>query len=278
MFIFHRAEDLRNYLANSNSRVGFVPTMGALHLGHISLIQASQKEHDVTVCSIFVNPTQFNDPADYEKYPITLESDIEALVRVGTDILYLPSVKDMYPDGVPESKAYPIGYLDTVLDGLYRPGHYNGVCTIVSKLLRHVQPHTLFLGEKDYQQCLVLKWLVQFESLPVQVETCPTLREPSGLAMSSRNERLSVDARQEAALIYAELQFIKQNCAKQPFSELQAASTERLASAGFQTEYFLLFQADTFQPLADFSGAEPMVVLIATFFHGVRLIDNLRLN
>ena len=189
MILFKRSLELAKYLEsrrNSGLRIGFVPTMGALHNGHISLIKASMGVTDLTVCSIFVNPTQFNDPKDFKKYPITLEKDIYLLEKNGTHVLFLPDPAEIYPDGTHHLEHYDLGYLETILEGQYRPGHFQGVCQVMHRLLRIVGPTDLFMGEKDYQQCLVIKRLLETGGSQPSFHTCPTLRESDGLAMSSR--------------------------------------------------------------------------------------------
>jgi pantoate--beta-alanine ligase len=278
MQIIKTIQELRNYLDSQQQTIGFVPTMGALHEGHLSLIKQSKQENKLTICSIFVNPTQFNDPKDFEKYPITLETDIEKLISVYTDILFLPTVAEMYRDGTIQVKRYDIGFLDTVLDGEFRHGHFNGVCTVVHKLLNAVKPNKMYLGEKDFQQCLVLKQLVQQENIPTQVITCPTLREMNGLAMSSRNQRLSATGKEAAKLIYECLNKIKDEQSLRSFEAIKLDCLEQLEANGFKTEYIYLAQAETLKPLIDFVPNTPMVVLIASHFEGVRLIDNLRVR
>jgi len=277
MYIFKRIADLRQYLESATGSVGFVPTMGALHQGHISLIEHSVAENPITICSIFINPTQFNDPNDFEKYPITLSRDIEKLTRTGVNALFLPSVAEIYPAGIQHIPHYPIGYLDTVLEGEKRPGHFNGVCAVMQNLLEATSPNKLYMGEKDFQQCLVVKWLLHYLQSPIQLINCATLRENGVLAMSSRNERLSAEGRARAHLIYQSLSNIKQEQSYQSFTSLQQSTLNTLHQAGFDTEYLLLANADNLELLSDFTTDKPMVVLIATRLEGIRLIDNLRL-
>jgi pantoate--beta-alanine ligase len=277
MYIIKTVLELQNLL-HQKASVGFVPTMGALHDGHISLIEKSRFENEITVCSIFINPTQFNNQSDFEKYPVTINSDIEKLIAAKTDVLFLPSVNEMYPTGMENMPDYDIGYLDTVLDGKFRPGHFNGVSLIVHRLLNAVQPHKLYLGEKDFQQCLVIKRMILLQKLNVETITCPTLRDEDGLAKSSRNTRLSAEARLKAPLIYNCLFYIKDNINTIPFEQIQQSCIQKLAQNGFETEYILLANADNLEILRDFDERKKMVVLIATFIEGVRLIDNLRMN
>ena len=275
MHILQFAKDLTELLSSTKSTIGFVPTMGALHEGHLSLIQQAKRENKITVCSIFVNPTQFNDPKDFAKYPITIAEDIEKLLSVGTDILFLPDVNEMYPFGMNNLEVYAIGYLDTILDGKYRTGHFNGVCNIVHKLLRIVEPTRLYMGQKDFQQCLVVKRLLEITQASVELITCPTLRESDGLAMSSRNTLLSPESRKNAKAIYACLQHIQTHWQNKTFTALAAYCESQLREVGLEPEYILLAEADTLILLPDFDSSKKMVVLVAARLQGVRLIDNL---
>ncbi|MBL7773582.1 MAG: pantoate--beta-alanine ligase [Chitinophagaceae bacterium] len=277
MYIFKTASDLQNYLTFKNQSIGFVPTMGALHQGHISLISASKIENELTVCSIFVNPTQFNDPSDFEKYPITVSKDIDMLTAAGTDVLFLPSVKEMYPEEKPYSKSYPLGKLDEILEGAKRPGHYNGVCTIVEKLLHAVQPNQLYLGEKDLQQCLIINKLVDILNLKIKVNICPTLREPDGLAMSSRNTRLTPVFREKAVHIFKELSSIKMQSKEGSWNELSNQSINNLEKVGFKTEYLELLTLPQLELGGDIHQTAEQYIVYAGVLDGVRLIDNLKL-
>src|ERR1051325_5265869 len=225
MILFKKADQLYNYLESQHQngkKIGFVPTMGALHQGHISLIESSKKENDLTVCSIFVNPTQFNDPKDYEKYPITIEKDIYQLETNGCDIIFIPSLKEIYPDDY-KKVHYDLGYLETVLEGKFRPGHFQGVCMVVHRLLEIVTCNNLYLGQKDYQQCMVIKRLIELigKKEKITVVVCPTLREVDGLAMSSRNTRLNEEERKKATAIFQTLSFMKNNLKKESLDELK---------------------------------------------------------
>jgi len=196
MITFKKTNELQEQLDQcrlKNGCIGFVPTMGALHDGHLSLLKTSLRENKFTVCSIFVNPAQFNDPNDFKKYPSTINEDLSKLETNGCDILFLPSVEEVYPDGFEVRKKYDLGYLDTLLEGEFRPGHFQGVCMAVEKLLLIVRPDKLYLGQKDYQQCMIITRLIQLMGLEekVNVRICPILREKDGLAMSSRNMRLN---------------------------------------------------------------------------------------
>jgi len=266
-------------IKSEDQKIGFVPTMGALHAGHISLINDSREMGNTTVCSIFVNPTQFNDQKDFEKYPVDIEKDIYLLEKAGTEILFLPSVKEMYPEGLTTLYQYDLGFLETILEGFYRPGHFQGVCRIVHKLLNIVQPHHLFMGQKDYQQCMVIKKLITDYSINTQLNIVATERENSGLAMSSRNLRLSAVAKQKATAVYQALQFIKNNLYQLSISQLKEEAITIITNAGFEKiDYVEICNADTLQPATIADGNSKLVALAAAFIESVRLIDNLLLN
>jgi pantoate--beta-alanine ligase len=280
MIIIKTAAELKKYTENQRlvaKTIGFVPTMGALHNGHISLVRKSKINTEVTIVSIFVNPTQFNNPEDFNKYPITLDKDIDLLNNIDCDALYLPSVAEMYPDGITTLQHYDIDGLDTRLEGEFRPGHFQGVCNVVHTLLVQVSPDNIYMGAKDYQQCMVVNKLIQVQQLPVQLVVCDTLREDSGLAMSSRNMRLSADAKQKAAVIYKCLQYIKAN-QHASFAEVKNQCDSWLLQKGFTLEYIILAHATALQPMQDFDAQQPMVVLFAAWLDGVRLIDNMVIN
>ncbi|HEX3767236.1 MAG TPA: pantoate--beta-alanine ligase, partial [Puia sp.] len=193
MILFKRSIDLQQWVSEQKNKgviTGFVPTMGALHEGHMQLITACRSMVGQTICSIFVNPVQFNDPRDFEKYPVSIEKDLQMLYHEGTDVVFLPSVQEIYPAGQTGLETYDLGPLETLLEGRYRPGHFQGVSQVMSRLLKVVQPDHLFMGQKDYQQCLVVQRLIEIMHLPVQFHSVPTVREADGLAQSSRNRRL----------------------------------------------------------------------------------------
>jgi len=264
---------------STGKSIGFVPTMGALHNGHISLIKESLAKDDITVVSIFINPTQFNDSKDYDKYPITLESDIHLLDQVKTSILFLPPLNEIYPKGLQSSFNYDLGFLETILEGFYRPGHFQGVCRVVHKLLGITEPADLFMGQKDYQQCMVVSKLLELYKIPASLNIVPTEREPTGLAMSSRNMRLSGDAKQKAGNIYKALNFIKDNITIYAIPELQTKAHEMLMNAGFQKiDYIEICNAKTLMPVKEYDDETKLIALAAAFIEEVRLIDNLLLN
>lgn len=278
MIIFKYADQLARYIEQQKTAgkvIGFVPTMGALHNGHIALIDQSKQNTGVTVCSIFVNPTQFNNPTDYQLYPNTIEKDIEKLEAAGCDILFLPAIAEMYPQGTTNLEKYDLGYLETLLEGKFRPGHFQGVCQVMNRLLTMVKAHKLFMGQKDYQQCMVVSRLLQLMQCPTELITCPTLREADGLAMSSRNLRLTPDDRKKATTIYKCLTLIKQECNQGgSWPVIKNKATQLLTDAGFRIDYVELADANTLQP-ATAPNKGPQVALIAAFLHDVRLIDNM---
>ena len=280
MVIFKKVRDIQDYLAarrSAGSKPGFIPTMGALHAGHISLTQQARSEGMLTICSIFLNPTQFNDKKDYEKYPVTAEADIELLLRAGCDLLFMPPVEEVYPDGV-TTGDFDFGYLDTILEGAKRPGHFKGVGQVVARLLDIVQPDKLYLGQKDYQQCMVIRKLIEMQERDVQLVICPTQREADGLAMSSRNTRLTEPQRVIAGIIYQCLVSIESKQAGGKFEVVQKECTDLLAAKGLEPEYVALANASDLTLIDEYDDTIPMVALIAARLGGVRLIDNLVIN
>jgi len=280
MIFFKKVTDLQTYLGKkreAGKKIGFAPTMGALHQGHLSLIESSRENNSITVCSIFVNPTQFNDPADFEKYPITIEKDIAMLEAAGTTILFLPPVSEIYPSGVSGSQQYGLGYLETILEGKYRPGHFQGVCKVMDRLLSIVKPDNLYLGQKDYQQCMVITKLVELmgQKDTIRVNICPTLREDDGLAMSSRNMRLNKEDRAKAPAIYGALNHIKKNLKPGNLQALKTAALAKLTTEGFKPDYIEIADADTLQIASEWDGKQKLVALAAAFLNEVRLIDNM---
>ncbi|MGI9191167.1 MAG: pantoate--beta-alanine ligase [Chitinophagaceae bacterium] len=276
MLVFKHRDDYSAWRKAQTRPIAFVPTMGALHAGHISLIEMAKTKAELTVCSIYVNPTQFNNADDFARYPIQLSEDYRQLIDAGTDVLFLPDTQEMYPEGLTQTHVYPIGYLDTVLDGAMRPGHFQGVCRIVHKLLNIIEPHTLLLGRKDYQQCLVIQQLIEQEQLPVDVVFAPTARAEDGLALSSRNQRLSDEARAIAPQLYQVLLRIEGHIQMGiPFEQAQQEALQQLQQLGFTPEYILLAQADNLCLLQDATPDFPMVLLAAAWLDGVRLIDNI---
>lgn len=276
MLVFDKIRDVREYLSQKRkdkASVGFVPTMGALHEGHISLIAISRKETDLTVCSIFVNPTQFNNQADLTKYPRTPEKDRAMLEAAGCDVLYMPDVADVYPEK--DTRTFHFGYLDTILEGAHRPGHFNGVGQVVSILLEGVQPDKAFFGSKDYQQVMVVKELARQLSLPTEIVACPILREPDGLAMSSRNVRLNEEERKVAALIPLMMQEARKLVKQEGIRAAKAYIAQEVAKqALMKLDYYEVCNADTLKLLEQYEPGKATITLIAVFVGQVRLIDN----
>lgn len=283
MIIFKKAAALTEYLElqrKSGKKTGFVPTMGALHEGHLTLIRQAAAESDLVVCSIFVNPTQFNDPSDFEQYPVSTATDIDMLTREKTSILFLPSVQEIYPEGTKSAVKYALGRMEELFEGTSRPGHFQGVCQVVHRLLDITRPDILFLGQKDYQQCMVIRRLLEITGMNAStaLHICPTMREKNGLAMSSRNRRLSVEERENAAAIYSSLNTIKQQLKAGSLNLIVENEKQRLNKLGFSVEYLNVADAGSLEPVENWDGSQKLVVLAAVFSGNVRLIDNLPLN
>lgn len=275
MKIFTTKENLSKHLdelRRNGKTIGFVPTMGALHQGHLSLLTMAQQQSDVSVCSIFVNPTQFNDPKDLEKYPRPIESDIQKLEQAGCDILFNPEVSEMYAGN--EQWHLNLGELEHLLEGKFRPGHYQGVTQVVFKLFDIVKPDLAFFGQKDYQQVLVIQKMIDLLHLTVKLVMCPILRETDGLAMSSRNIHLSIDDRQHALVLSKTLYWLKQNFDADHIASLAKQCEYRIkADAGVQLEYFEIANGENLHN-AD-RDSKQIVALVAAKVGTTRLIDNM---
>lgn len=267
-----------NELKNQSNTIGFVPTLGALHDGHASLIRKSKRTSDKTVCSIFVNPTQFNDPKDLEKYPRTLEADSKLLIDLNTDILYLPDSKEVYPMGWNETVDVDFGDLFTVMEGAHRPGHFDGVVQVVKRLLDIVKPDHLYMGQKDFQQFSIINHMIKSLKLPVELVVCRIKREKSGLAMSSRNERLEPKIREEASIINKTLKAVKRKRNTHSISEMKAYALKRIAIPNFSPEYFSIINGYTLQDINDINEADYVVACTAVWAKNIRLIDNIILK
>lgn len=282
MRVYKKTTALKADIAQLKSKglqTGFVPTMGALHQGHLKLVETSLAQNDITIVSIFVNPTQFNNKEDLIKYPRTEEKDIQLLHNVGCNILFLPEVEEMYPAN--ESlKNYDLSGLEDIYEGAFRPGHFQGVCQIVDKLFQIVQPHHVYFGQKDYQQCMVIKRLINLtpSHQQIQMHLMPTVREENGLAMSSRNLRLNKEALQKAPTLFQALQFIKENIQPGAVQTILQQANKMLISKGFRPEYISIANSENLKEIAHWDGDEPMVALAAAFLDEVRLIDNLVLH
>lgn len=251
---------------------GFVPTMGALHAGHLSLIKLAQQGNNVVICSIFVNPTQFNDPADLEKYPRPIADDIKKLEDAGCDILFSPAVNEMYADN--EQWHLNIGELEHLLEGKFRPGHYQGVTQVVYKLFDIVKPDKAYFGQKDYQQFMVISKMVELMHMPVELIMCPIEREADGLAMSSRNIHLSATDRQHALILSKTLKWVKDHFDKNNIAQLQAEAEKQISNEpGVQLEYFVIADGDNLHPANQ--NTPKFVALVAARVGNTRLIDNM---
>ncbi|MCB0452608.1 MAG: pantoate--beta-alanine ligase [Aequorivita sp.] len=281
MVIYSQKETLAQALSSvaKNEKIGFVPTMGALHKGHISLVKKALDENNLVVVSIFVNPTQFNNPADLAKYPRTPEDDILLLKKLKGDVIvYLPEVSDLYDASV-SAKKYNFGNLENEMEGKHRKGHFDGVGTIVSKLLKIVKPNTAYFGEKDFQQLQIVKKLVAMEKLPVKIVGCPILRESNGLAMSSRNKRLSTKQFEEATIIYKTLKEVRDKFSSTSITDLNALVAERfLQNPNLNLEYFEIANEKTLKTAKRRNRDSKYRAFIAAFAGDVRLIDNMPLN
>ena len=278
MEIFETKNDLvrvLNRYRESRIAIGFVPTMGALHFGHLSLAERCRKENGITVASIFVNPTQFNDQSDLVNYPRTLEADLRQLKATGCDIVFVPSVKEMYPEE--DTRLFDFGMLGKVMEGAHRPGHFNGVAQIVSKLFDAVQPDKAYFGEKDFQQLAIIRRLVAMTNDPVQIVGCPIVREADGLAMSSRNVRLTPEQRQNAPVIARTLFACKEKTDAMPLDELKKWVVQQIDSTpGLKTEYFDIVDRHTLQTAAQYRE-NALQGCIAVQAGAIRLIDNISL-
>lgn len=276
LYILKTRKELADFLGHQRARnhtIGLVPTMGALHNGHLSLIARSAAENDLSVCSIFVNPTQFTDLRDLEIYPRPVDSDIQKLEQAACDVLFMPDVAEIYP--VEEHWNLGLGELEKVMEGKFRPGHYQGVTQIVKKLFELVEPVRAYFGQKDYQQFLVIKKMVRMLSVPVELICCPTLREEDGLAMSSRNIHLSPAERKEAALLSKALFMIRENSAVLDPARARAKALELLSASGrINVEYLEIADADTLEIVRNWEDAPSVIALAAAKLGQTRLIDN----
>jgi pantoate--beta-alanine ligase len=281
MFLIKTTKDLETVLhkqRTGNKKIGFVATMGALHKGHVSLIERSKKENDTTICSIFVNPKQFNDKNDLLNYPRPIERDIIILEEAGCDALFLPEPEEIYPESY-RDVSIELGALETVLEGAMRPGHFKGVALVVKRLFECVKPDRAYFGQKDFQQTLVIKELVKQFNLPIEIIVNDILREDNGLAMSSRNIRLNKEHKNNAGFIYRALQTLKDNVFKMSFSEaIEIASNEILKHEGTRIEYLEIVDAEKLDKMDEFLKGKKAVALIVVNYYGVRLLDNLIIN
>ncbi|MCO6499386.1 MAG: pantoate--beta-alanine ligase [Vicingus serpentipes] len=275
MLVVEHISDLRAFLnQKKNQTIGFVPTMGALHKGHLSLIDFSKKQNDITVCSIFVNPTQFNNQEDLINYPKNTALDIQLLEKSPCDVLFIPSVEEIYPQ--PENTVFDFGPLSNVMEGVYRPGHFSAVAVVVKRFFEIIQPSIAYFGEKDFQQLAVIRALVEQLKLPIKIVGCPIVREKNGLAMSSRNQRLSDEEKQKAGIIFKALNDIKNNHKHDTLPRLKEKAAATIThDATVQLEYLEIADGQTLQPIKDWSETNYPVAFVAVKIGPVRLIDNM---
>ncbi len=280
MQIFTTRKALRDYLnslENKHLSLGFVPTMGALHQGHISLLKAAKLQCDLSICSIFVNPGQFNDPEDLKRYPRMPEKDSALLKQHGCDVLFMPEVEEIYPEIATES--YDFGQLDKVLEGAHRPGHFNGVAQVLSRFFTIVNPHKAFFGEKDYQQMLIVKALVKQMGLTMEVVACPIVREPDGLAMSSRNALLSNKERELAGHISTWLKEASEQLKHSTIENVKQGIQQKVANfSELRLDYFELCDPESLELLTGGLSGRTAIAMIALFVGKIRLIDNLAIQ
>jgi pantoate--beta-alanine ligase len=280
MFLVKTIKDLQHKLElfrTNDESIGFVPTMGSLHAGHISLVNEALNEKQKVVVSIFVNPTQFNDPGDLERYPRNLDADLKLLENTGCHIVFAPDIKEVYPE--PDTRKFSFGELETVMEGKHRPGHFNGVAQVVSKLFEMVKPDKAYFGLKDFQQLAIIKNMVEQLNIEVEIVPCPIVREESGLAMSSRNELLSADERKNAALISKTLFEAKELGSQKSVQGLAAWIEENINKNRFlSVEYVEIVDDEKLQPVKSWNEKNTKVVCVAAYCGKVRLIDNIVLN
>jgi pantoate--beta-alanine ligase len=277
MQIFKHIVDLQLWLATqrkAGNPIAFIPTMGALHQGHLTLVEAGQQSGALTVVSIFVNPTQFNDLKDLEKYPRTPERDLELLLGVQCDAVFMPEVSEMYPSGKSLTVHLDFGTMEKVMEGKFRPGHFNGMATVVKRLLDIVQPSQLYMGQKDYQQLSIVRQMLHLLGSTVELVMVPTVREKDGLAMSSRNVRLSAEMRQKAPFLYEILSKTAALVSEGNVRSLEQTAMEKLKYEGFDPEYVEIIDGKTLLPLEEGAVGALPVICMAVWAEEVRLIDN----
>lgn len=280
MEILRNRQSLSDYIAavkKEGKKIGFAPTMGALHDGHMSLYKEARKDNDIVISSVFVNPTQFNNPDDLKKYPRTEENDIAMLEKAGVDAVYIPTIEDIYPAKA-ESKHYDFGGIENEMEGKFRPGHFDGVGTVVSELFRQVQPDNAYFGEKDYQQLAIIKKLVEIEKFPINIHGVSIYRAENGLALSSRNARLSEDERNGATLIYKTLVKVNEWFRVISIPEIKKRVEEIFEQSDYELEYFLIADEETLKETDFFYKDKSYRAFIVVFVGEVRLIDNMHLD
>jgi len=276
MNVLNNISEVKNILSDLRAKglsIGFVPTMGALHQGHISLVEKAVRENDVVVVSIFVNPTQFNDKTDLKNYPRTPEKDIKHLENAGVHYIFMPSEQEIYPE--PDTRVFEFGQLDKVMEGAHRPGHFNGVAQVVSKLFDIVEPHRAYFGQKDFQQLAIIRQMVKQLKLSVEIIPCPIVREKDGLAMSSRNLLLEPEVRQCAPIIYKTLSDAQKKVGALTVTDLIGWVEQNInKDPNLSVEYFSLADSLTLQPVSSWNDTDSIIGCIAVRAGKIRLIDN----
>jgi pantoate--beta-alanine ligase len=279
MKVFNKIKDTKDYITsikNQSFSLGFIPTMGALHQGHLSLIEKASRENDITICSIFVNPIQFNNKEDFDKYPVQSGKDIEILEGAGCDMVFIPSVAEMYPEPVNELNDF--GLLDQVMEGASRAGHFNGVVIVVKRFFEIMRPDKAYFGEKDFQQLQIIRHFVKTNNIPVEIVSCPIIREADGLAMSSRNVRLSPEERKIAPQIYRTLQKCSYFSSTLSVQQVRSLFLKEISVfSEFRIDYFEIADETNMQPISNWSESKNPRAFVAVFLGNVRLIDNIKI-
>lgn len=281
MHLFTTVKDIQIFLQECRAEgktVGFAPTMGALHQGHLSLIELSRRDNDITVCSIFVNPRQFDDKKDLDKYPRPIEKDTEMLKGAGCDVLFIPEVEEMYPTDFDNQWSLDLGTLDKGMEGAHRPGHFHGVTVVVRRLLEIVMPDHLYMGQKDLQQFCIVQYMIKALDMPVNIVLCPIVREADGLAMSSRNVRLDETARAAAPAIYQTLLRIQELSRTATVAELYTQARAWFDRPDFDLDYFEVVRTDTLEVVSSLDEYPEIFACTTVRVGGVRLLDNIRLR
>lgn len=281
MLVFRTVAELNAHLEKAklfDYKIGFIPTMGALHEGHMSLVNRSKLNKDYAICSIFVNPTQFNNALDLERYPRTEEADLALLEEAKVDVVFLPSVQEIYPSDGLTTPNFHFGQLTQVMEGIFRPGHFDGVVKVMYRLLSIVRPNRLYMGLKDFQQQTIIGRMLEQMEYPVQLISCETMRYIDGLAMSSRNSLLTPAQREVAPILYKILKEIKTRAKQVPLNELKHLVNFKLTASGFRVDYFEVVNAQTLTPVQSFVDAPSIVACVAAYLGDIRLIDNILLK
>lgn len=281
MLLFKKVDHLKSFLSKERKNgksIGFSPTMGALHQGHVSLVKRSIEETDISICSIFVNPTQFDDKKDLQKYPRTTGEDIDLLESIGTDIVFLPDVEEIYPNGQDAPHGFDFGAMANHMEGAHRDGHFDGMAQVVKRLLEIVEPDFIYMGQKDYQQQALVKVMLQQMDTNCELVRCDIIREPDGLAMSSRNVRLNEEDRKTAGKISETLRLAKEEAKSHSLQSVKENALKRLDIPQFTVDYFEIINAFTLQPISEFEEAESVVACTTVRIGGIRLLDNMILK